>query len=274
MPVSLEKLIIVALFIVGCCSTTLFSIDIVMAQGSEIHIKNNDDEKNKLEVISNINLQNISKTGLLKVVGVINGEDFVKNIPLDKLKESTKKIKVTFSMNKDNEINSAHKPDEFFVCAYHVENPMNIKSISFDKQKIDDITVDNFDCNEGDIKSTTSPTKSSLFKAKSQVYNKTVSYYNMYSKPKVVSFTTLGNNDNTSSILTDKITHNVKQEDKTKNAKDDNDINKPVKVKITVPMEDKKNAKKIKIMIMLKGQIKSEIGDIQKEFNKIGRLYN
>jgi hypothetical protein len=242
--VSLEKLIIVALFFVSCCSTTLLTIDQVMAQGSEIHIKNNDGEKNKLEVISNINLQNISKTGLLKVVGVINGEDFVKNIPLDTLKESTKKLKVTFSMNKDNEINSAHKPDEFFVCVYHVENPINIKSISFDKQKIDDITVDNFDCNEGDIKSTTSPTKSSLFKAKSQVYNKTVSYYNMYSKPKVVSFTTLGNNDNTSSILTDKITHNVKQEDKTKNAKNDKDINKPVKVKIIVPMEDKKMLKK------------------------------
>ena len=198
MPVSLEKLIIVALFIVGCCSTTLLTIDQVMAQGSEIHIKNNDGEKNKLEVISNINLQNISKTGLLKVVGVINGEDFVKNIPLDKLKESTKKLKVTFSMNKDNEINSAHKPDEFFVCAYPVKNPSDIKSVSFDKPKKDEVTVDYFDCNEGDIKSTKSPTKSSLFKAKSQVYNKTASYYNMYSKPNVVSFTTLGNNDNTS----------------------------------------------------------------------------
>ena len=52
------------------------------------------------------------------------------------------------------------------------------------------LSIDNFDCNEGDIKSTTSPTKSSLFKAKSQVYNKTASYYYMYSKPKVVSFTT------------------------------------------------------------------------------------
>jgi hypothetical protein len=39
MSVSLDKSIIVALFIVGCCSTTLFSIDKVMAQGSEIHIK-------------------------------------------------------------------------------------------------------------------------------------------------------------------------------------------------------------------------------------------
>ena len=45
MPVSLEKSIIVALFIVGCCSITLLTIDQVMAQGSEIHLKNNDGEK-------------------------------------------------------------------------------------------------------------------------------------------------------------------------------------------------------------------------------------
>ena len=35
-------------------------------------------------------------------------------------------------------------------------------------------------------------------------------------------------------------------------------------------MEDKKNAKKIKIMAMLKGQIKSAIVDVQKEFDRIG----
>jgi len=35
-------------------------------------------------------------------------------------------------------------------------------------------------------------------------------------------------------------------------------------------MEDKKNAKKIKIMTMLKGQVKSEIVDVQKEFDRIG----
>jgi hypothetical protein len=36
-------------------------------------------------------------------------------------------------------------------------------------------------------------------------------------------------------------------------------------------MEDKKDAKKIKVMAMLKGQIKSEIiDDVQKEFDKIG----
>jgi hypothetical protein len=269
MSVSLQKSVIVALFIVGCCSFTFLTLDKVMAQGSEIHLKNNDDEKNKLEVITNINLQNISKTGMIKVVGVINGEDFVKNIPLDKVKDSTKKLKVTFSMNKDNEINSAHKPDEFFVCAYHVTNPNNIKSESVDKQN-GDATIDYFDCNEGDIQSTTSPTKASLFKAKSQVYNKTATYYNMFSKAKVVSFATLDNNDTTTitpTKSTNKVSNNIKQ-DEAKNAKDDG-INKPVKVKIIVPMEDKKNAKKIKIMAMLKGQIKSAMVDVQKEFDKI-----
>jgi hypothetical protein len=53
--------------------------------------------------------------------------------------------------------------------------------------------------------------------------------------------------------------------------KNDNDINKPVKVKIIVPMGDRKDAKKIKIMAMLKGQIKSTIiDDVQKEFKRIG----
>jgi hypothetical protein len=97
-------------------------IGTVMAQESEILSKttNNKQDKHdddKLVVVAQINLKNTEKNGLLKVVGVINGEDFVKNIPLDKLKESTKQLKVKFSMDKDNEIVSAGKPDEFFVCA-------------------------------------------------------------------------------------------------------------------------------------------------------------
>ena len=83
----------------------------------------------------------------------------------------------------------------------------------------------------------------------------------MYSKPKIVFFATLDNNDTiiTTTKSSNESSNNVKQ-DKTKYSKDDN-INKLVQVKIIVPMEDKKNATKIKIMAMLKGQIKSEIGD-------------
>ncbi|MGZ5551522.1 MAG: hypothetical protein ACXWE7_12125 [Nitrososphaeraceae archaeon] len=252
-----------------------------MAQGSEIIIEPKNDGKNtndndkkedkeeKLVVISKINLQNIEKKGTLKIVAFINGEEFVKNIPLDKLKESSKQLKVKFSMDKENEIVSASTPDEFFICAYHAKNANDykIKSISSNKQN----AIEYFDCNEGDIKSTTSPTKLNVFKPKSQVYNKTITYYNMYSKPKVVSFATLDNNDKTPTAptkSTDKISQNLKP-DEAKNIKDDN-INKPVKVKIIVPMEDRKDAKKIKVMAMLKGQIKSEIVNVQKEFDKIG----
>src|SRR5215204_5781641 len=225
---------------------TLLDFKSVNAQEEpEIIIKNNTHlgKKDKLVVVSNINLQNIEKKGIIKVVGVINGEDFVKNIPLDKIDETTKKLKATFSMNKDNEFVSAKRPDEFFVCAYHYKNSNNnniIESVSFDKQN-DATTVDYFDCNEGDLKSTTNPTEANLFKAKSQVYNKTFTYYNLHSKPNVVSFDTLGNDTNTAikSTTNNLANSNIKQDDKKagNNTKDD-DNNNSVQVKIIVPMED------------------------------------
>ncbi len=237
-----------------------------MAQDSEILSKITNDNKqdkhddDKLVVVAQINLKDTERNGFLKVVGVINGEDFVKTIPLDKLKETTKKLKVKFSMDKENEIVSASKPDEFFVCAYHVKNT-DTKITSYDKQGI----IEYFDCNEGDIKSTTSPTQISLFKLTSQVYNKTSTYYNLHSKPQVLSFATLAND----STKTSKDVANLKTD--IANSGDKDSSNKPVKVKIIVPMEDKKDAKKIKVMAMLKGQIKSEvINDVQKEFDKIG----
>jgi len=77
------------MFILGCLTVTILTIDKIMAQGSEIHIKI---MMGKKQIKSDLeyNLQNISKTGLLEVVGVNNGENFVKNIYLDKLNEHTK----------------------------------------------------------------------------------------------------------------------------------------------------------------------------------------
>ena len=206
------------------------------------------DEKNKLVVMSNINLQNIEKKGIIKVVGIINGEGFVKNIPLDKIDETSTNLKVKFVTDRDNEINSAHVPDEFFVCAYHFTNPnsstnenTNVKPMSVDKNT--DAIVEYFDCNEHDIQSTTEPSEANLFKPLSQVFSKSVTYYNMHSKSESIS---------------------------NSNEDDDNNGNKPVLVKILAPMEDKKNAKKIKIMAMLKGQIQSAMVDVQKEFDRIG----
>ena len=271
------------IFVITVPLTTIDFKSVYAQKGSEIVIeKANVDEKDKLVVVSNINLQNIPKVGMLKVVGVINGEGFIKDIPLDEIDETKQKLKVNFVMNKDNEFVSASKPDEFFVCAYHLEDlKENYNSLPY------------FDCDEGDLAGSDATTIARLFSPTSQVYTKSAYHYDMKSPSKETSFATMDNDyatmddgytpmendeyDITSSISSD---NNVKQDYNHKNSintkEDDTDTNnnsnnEPVKVKIIVPMEDKKNAEKIKIMAMLKGQIKSKvIEDIQKEFDEIG----
>ncbi|MGZ8887435.1 MAG: hypothetical protein ACXW1A_04145 [Nitrososphaeraceae archaeon] len=246
-------------FSIGCM--TFDPVSAIKKMDSEVNGENNNNQ-DQLAVITNINLENIEKKGFLKVVAFINGEDFSKKIPLDKLKESTKKVNVKFEMDKENELVSATKPDEFFVCAYHVQSP-NIKSDSSVKQN----SIEYFDCNEGDIQSVTEPTEVNLFKTKSQVYSKSVNYHNFYAKPKVVSFVNLDNNTKTTGDNTTS-SNNLKIKS---NNDTDNNNNKPVKVKIVVPLDDRKDIKKLKVMAMLKGQIKYEIiEDVQKEFDKIG----
>ncbi len=267
--------------------TILLSTPLHTAIGAKnsITIKNEDvDEKDKLVVVSNINITNISKTGMIKVVGAINGEEFSKDIPLSKIDEKTKKLKVNFVMNKKNEFVSAGSRDEFFVCAYHYTNANNPTSINFNKKD----TIEYFDCDEGDIAGSDKTTIARLFNAKSLVYDKTHSYYETHSKPdQVVSFATLSNETQVNSETDDKnstaeLSANntiVKQSNAKisniqvdKGDDDNDDSSKPVKVKILVPMEDRKDAKKIKIITMLKGQIKSEVIDnVQKEFDKTGK---
>jgi hypothetical protein len=118
--------IFLAIFVITVPLTILDFKSVNAQQASEIVIKKaNIDEINMLVIVSGINLQNVPKIGMLKVVGVINGEGFIKDIPLDELDETTNKLKVNFVMNKDNEFVSASKPDEFFVCAYHFTNANN-----------------------------------------------------------------------------------------------------------------------------------------------------
>jgi hypothetical protein len=297
--------IFLAIFVITVPLTILDFKSVNAQQASEIVIKKaNIDEINMLVIVSGINLQNVPKIGMLKVVGVINGEGFIKDIPLDELDETTNKLKVNFVMNKDNEFVSASKPDEFFVCAYHFTNANNnnynenyeyndnrINSIYFDDQSHHP-TMEYFDCNEGDIQSTTQPTEANLFKPTSLVYAKSSYYYDMHSPSQETSFDTMydgytpmydgytpmydayatttnsfSSNNNVNQDYVNKNTINAKEEDVYNN----NNSNKPVKVKIIVPMEDRKNAQKIKIMAMLKGQIKSEvIENVQKEFDKSG----
>ena len=93
-----------------------------------------------------------------------------------------------------------------------------------------------FDCNEGDLLHIDKPTEISLFKSESQVYSKSQAVYES-------SLNTINNNINS----------NI------------------VKIKIYVPLADKKDTEKLKIGTMIKGQIKSEvIEDVQAELDKSG----
>ena len=90
-----------------------------------------------------------------------------------------------------------------------------------------------FDCNEGDLLSTSKPTEIELFKSGSQVYAKSQAVY--------ATHLTNVNNPNSDKV----------------------------KIKILAPLADKKGTEKLVIGAMIKGQIQSEvIEDVQAELDK------
>jgi hypothetical protein len=94
--------------------------------------------------------------------------------------------------------------------------------------------ITKFDCNESDILSTSKPNVINLFQSGSQVYSKSQAVYQA------------SLNTNSSSSNSDK-----------------------VKIKISAPLADKKGTEKLKIGVMIKGQIQSAvIEDVQAELDK------
>src|SRR5215208_4232426 len=181
--------------------------------------------KDKLIVRAHINLQNIDleKTKFIRLVGFINGEEVKQDIPISSIDKTKNKLDVELKVNKKNDIVEASTPDEFFVCAYQVGDVLN-----------DYNSLTKFDCNEGDILSTSKPTPARLFQLGSHVFDKTQAVY--------------GANVN--------------------NTESGSNIDK-VKIKILAPLADKKDTKKLVIAAMIKGQIQSEvIEDVQAELDK------
>jgi hypothetical protein len=190
--------------------------------------KNDDDddkeEEKKLIVEARLNLKNIDmdNTKFIRVIGFINGEESKQDIPISSIDKTQNKLNVDLKVNKENDIVEADTPDEFFVCAYQISD-LSKKSNNITK----------FDCNEGDILSTSKPTQISLFQSGSQVYEKSQEVYQ----------TSLTANSNSKS-------------DK-------------VKIKIYAPLSDKKDTEKLVIGVMIKGQIQSQvIDDVQAELDK------
>jgi hypothetical protein len=188
--------------------------------------KDKEEDKDKLIVKASINLKNIDmkNTKFIRLIGFINGEEVKQDIPISSIDKTKNKLDVDLKVNKKNDIVEASTPDEFFVCAYQVGDVIkNYNSLT------------KFDCNEGDILSTSKPTPARLFQLGSHVYEKTQAVYG-------AKINNTGGSDS--------------------------NIDK-VKIKILAPLADKKDTKKLVIAAMLKGQIQSEvIEDVQAELDK------
>ena len=198
--------------------------------------------ENKVLVKARISLVNLEKRGFLSIAAFINGQEVLKNITLDKLDQSKQSLNVNLPVNKETNFLKAGDRDEFFVCAYHVKDLLKeYKSLTY------------FDCDEGDLIGPDKPTIARLFSPSSLVYKESQDIFNNSSnKYSQLLSTNNGANSNT----------------KLEKEKEEKDT---VKVKVYSPLEDRKNTQKLKIIAMVKGQIKSVVIDnVQEEFNKIG----
>jgi hypothetical protein len=193
---------------------------------------------NKLIVKVKIYLQNLERTGFLRISSLLNGEEIVKDIVLSEIDKSQQTITVDLKVDKKNDIVEASSNDEYHVCAYHVQDLI---------YEYDSFT--NFDCNEGDVLSVDMPNYISLFKPTSQVYLKSVNYH-------YYALNNIGEFDNNNYYSYDRYSMKYYDDEK-------------VIIKINSPLIDRIDTKKLKVMAMIKGQIQSEvIDDVQVELDK------
>ena len=202
------------------------------------YIEEGNNDLNKLVVKVKIYLQNLERTGFLRISSLINGEEIVKEIELSDIDRSQQTITVDLKVDKKNDIVEASSNDEYHVCVYHVKDL---------RYEYDSFT--NFDCNEGDILSVDKPNYISLFKPSSQVYLKSENFH----------YFALNNGG--------ELDNNYYSYDKYEMKYNDG----PVIIKINSPLIDRIDTKKLKIMAMIKGQIQSEvIDDVQEELEITG----
>ena len=132
----------------------------------EFTSKESDDNKNKgksdyVTFKTVLNLENIEKNGLLRLVGYINGQSFKEDIQLSELAPSTvNKLDVKLKVLKDTQLVSLDTPDEFLVCAYHLKD--------LEKEYN---SILNYDCNEADVQSSDGTNTIRLFKPSSMKYS-------------------------------------------------------------------------------------------------------
>ena len=110
------------------------------------YVEEGNNDINKIIVKVKIYLQNLERTGFLRISSLLNGEEIIKDIELSEIDRSQQTITVDLKVDKKNDIIEASSNDEYHVCAYHVKDLIH---------EYDSFT--NFDCNEGDVLSVDTP---------------------------------------------------------------------------------------------------------------------
>jgi hypothetical protein len=106
-----------------------------------------------------INIEN-NNDNLLKIIGYLNGEGQTKYVDL---KEMDKEInlnekfpQVNLEFNKSNDISSTMVDDEYYVCAYVIEDNNRAEEVTSS-------TITLYDCDEGNIGTSTTKDSVTLF---------------------------------------------------------------------------------------------------------------
>jgi hypothetical protein len=128
--------------------------------------KNNNNNNNDLTTITvqidknnMINSEN-NNDNLLKIIGYLNGEGQTKYVDLKEMDKeinlNEKFLKVDLEFNKSNDISSTMVDDEYYVCAYVIEDNNRAEEVTSS-------TISLYDCDEGNIGTSTTKDSVTLF---------------------------------------------------------------------------------------------------------------
>ncbi len=154
-------------FITTILSFSFFSSSFNLSFAQKDTDDNDDDDKLVVKTRIQVNNLDLENTKFIRVIGFINGQEAKEDIPISSIDKTKKTLTVDLKVDKDNGIVEADTPDEFFVCAYQVSEPIHDYT-SF---------TERFDCNESDLVTINEATVINLFRSGSMVYSVSKAVY-------------------------------------------------------------------------------------------------
>src|SRR5215211_7926564 len=246
--------LIIFLSIGSICSGNINSIFAQSEEDSTGEQKsgNNKDSITTIKVKMNKNNMDILNHDRIKIVGYLNGEGQTKY--LDLKKELEKKVKnptnenslisLDMKFNKSNEISSVMVGDQYYVCAYLLDD-YSKNHLQQGATTTTDDPIPLFDCMEGDIGKSTNADTITLFPTMKK-YGESKAFYAANSIAK----------DNTTTTTTTTTTND--------------DSKQQVKIIINVPVYDAKDIDDMNVVAMIKGEYQIKTVNIQNELKTGG----